>query len=80
MKSGLFDDATLQSPEVLEQVMEFISSGSSSATDLNTEPDVDIEDNNTFDVSLQRLFITVKKLQVYIETYIHLTIKDLVNV
>ncbi|KAL5266139.1 hypothetical protein ACHWQZ_G006703 [Mnemiopsis leidyi] len=48
---GLFDDATLQSPEVLEQVMEFISSGSSSATDLRTEPDPDMEDSNTFDAN-----------------------------
>ena len=49
--SGLFDDATLQSPEVLEQVMEFISSGSSNASDLPAdEADTDPDDSLQFDV------------------------------
>ena len=55
--TGLFDDATLQSPEVLEQVMEFISSGSttpgSDSVSEEAEPEHDTPDN--FDVSFVKL-------------------------
>lgn len=48
---GLFDDATLQSPEVLEQVMEFISSGSSNASDITPEPTEDLDESLQFDAN-----------------------------